>query len=595
MNDIVRQAGQRNRLWRRLGRHGQMSALFGLPDGAMFSAPERQRWPEQRVAVDGLPDAVTPIKATGKTVVFPSAPPSFRQEYAAKGQAITPATPHAQSSGEERAGGRSDPPDPPAAAKSQIVSPAAVVSRSAAARTIPLIPPASGGEQNTWWPRLERLAALHRQQAATDEGAAIPPLTAAVAQQPPASPAKPETASGSLPLQAQPLQASWPVQRMDDGAAPTANEAKLAALGDEGAAPPQAAAIGEVLPTPEAAVAQDRVLQTLSGVNPGKATASSIEYVPPRRTRPASNLSLTGTVQRTPAAPLEQQNILTEIGPLPADLWELLDQAPPVPFATAATDSVLPIQQPENLIPKHPLASFTEKQLSERSPLSFTGTEEGKGELPLFPPAGLTGADMAEMADRAAEDTVAPASTLAQQLGERAMPTRPERQTDIVDALDKSVATLPRPPATDAAAAIEMPFLSATEGMAAPEVAAALEEAVAETEGMSAFLPVETLPPQAANRVASLATAAQKIGHISHEPTAVVSGFASGNEAIVPATTLSEAAVPLLETAASFADALPSTGTGGELDEEELARRVFAQLRQRLAIEWERLRGLTLF
>ena len=89
------------------------------------------------------------------------------------------------------------------------------------------------------------------------------------------------------------------------------------------------------LPTPEQ---QEEVKAKLSGMSSHQPTDSSIEVHMPRRPRPT--LSSSPPVQRQesalsspPASP--SQMVQTEIGPLPADMWEILGE--PVP--TSSTDS----------------------------------------------------------------------------------------------------------------------------------------------------------------------------------------------------------------------------------------------------------------
>lgn len=142
--------------------------------------------------------------------------------------------------------------------------------------------------------------------------------------------------------QSLPLEAVWPVQRKEETVA----------------SPPttDTAATAESSPPPEAQPEEEQVRSALQRVASGQPTHSSVELVAPRRPRPPAPARPRGQTKATPpeASQIEPDSIPasespgpvpqasetepgpetadavpTEIGPLPADLWQLLGQAPP--------------------------------------------------------------------------------------------------------------------------------------------------------------------------------------------------------------------------------------------------------------------------
>ncbi len=206
------------------------------------------------------------------------------------------------------------------------------------------------GEQGS----VQRSAAVgaegsHR-SAETQRGEAtrqfVQPETTAVA------PSERATASAPEPVTALPLETVWPVQRQTTPA-PTSQPAIVQ--------PPAGPMIE--LPAEEANV----VRHTLSRVSSGQPTDSSVELVLPRRPRPTtpkpSTISSGNPVQRQPGEPAAKTEpaapavVQTDIGPLPADLWQILGQEPPAQTAAHADTAVMrAIETAESPTPAQPMA-----------------------------------------------------------------------------------------------------------------------------------------------------------------------------------------------------------------------------------------------
>jgi hypothetical protein len=138
--------------------------------------------------------------------------------------------------------------------------------------------------------------------------------------------------------QATPLEAAWPVERQ---------ESKPKSISP-------AAEAGPILPrhTPE----NDKVADTLRAVSAERPSDSSVEWVPPRKPRPANAPTL---IQRAPdkakasipeaghrdsaaveTAVADSTTVPTQIGTLPADLWQLIGQEPPTIMRTALSEQI---------------------------------------------------------------------------------------------------------------------------------------------------------------------------------------------------------------------------------------------------------------
>jgi hypothetical protein len=223
----------------------------------------------------------------------------------------------------------------------------------------------------------------------------------------------------SQAIQPLPLEAAWPVQRQ---ASPRQREGKPSAFTEEARDANDAYSVdGRNIDTPEITSASLEILgqeehaqvrEALREVSPGKPTDSSVEVITPRRQRPArekdqgiepAEKAAPGAHDRTPSTPeLEplatapgkeipgknfenasdrvlmasedaagKGHLMTEIGPLPVDLWELIGESPqtaqsPMQAASPAT-SAMPVQResfaPQNgqKIPEAP-TGFVQRQ-----------------------------------------------------------------------------------------------------------------------------------------------------------------------------------------------------------------------------------------
>jgi hypothetical protein len=232
-----------------------------------------------------------------------------------------------------------------------LIAPPAAVQRAPAADAPPATP-------DLPQPPTARLAA----RLAEDVAPALPPDVIA-------APQEPESTSDLQPMS---LEAAWPVQR----------------LADESLSPAQASPAELPLPAPQAELAVSpqahQVSSLLQQVEPGQPTDSAVEVVTPRRPRPSllerppsavqkSSLDEASAPRQT-ASPGDTQlagsdMVPTEIGPLPADLWQLIGQSPPAappvtppaePPSSVASASVPVVQlMPQSSARSEPASSQT--------------------------------------------------------------------------------------------------------------------------------------------------------------------------------------------------------------------------------------------
>lgn len=149
------------------------------------------------------------------------------------------------------------------------------------------------------------------------------------AQDRPSTPAREAPVQDKSNEETRPLQAVWPVQRKESGAT-TEREPASDPPSEE---PPVAGSAQKSLPHDDVASLQKvrSALQTMSS----RPTASSVELVLPRRPRPAAQRKPAQQDDTRKEAPEGKKEtvVQTDIGPLPADLWQLLDDgrspAPP--------------------------------------------------------------------------------------------------------------------------------------------------------------------------------------------------------------------------------------------------------------------------
>ncbi|MCB8942766.1 MAG: hypothetical protein H6658_03205 [Ardenticatenaceae bacterium] len=212
--------------------------------------------------------------------------------------------------------------------------------------TEPVVQAAPEKSDEDWggqWQRMKRIMRGH--EAKQTQAGDSPPTASDAAIQRAISAA--ESGSGQpSPAPQPPLQEStgWPIIRK-----------KPEALGKPKtvSAPPPPA------PTPQQ---EAQIRAKLSGINAGQPTDSSIEVHLPRRPRPAApSPASPAPVQRqeSPAVPPpapSSQMVPTEIGPLPADMWELLGE--PVPTISEPGGSEVVARSEEEDEGNEPTASL---------------------------------------------------------------------------------------------------------------------------------------------------------------------------------------------------------------------------------------------
>ncbi len=279
------------------------------------------------------------------------------------------------------------------AAQSVIAPPptetAVAATPAASANPTPAITQTSDAE----WERLKRILRAHERKQTLEKQAQsgpppgepstddAPPATSRV----PRTPAEPEGTSPDVQTPRKPpLEQAWPVQTTVPAGQPVL--------------PPFAPQKTAVPPIATTDPEQERLLRTrLEQVSAGKPTDSSIEVVLPRRPRPVvppkeePQKKLLPFLQRKVDAEAaarqkaEQAMVQTEIGPLPADMWELLGETPP------AEEGELPIGN---------------SQLStvhSQSPLSTHQPPASAGEPPISNPPSLVSEPQSAIANRQSE------------------------------------------------------------------------------------------------------------------------------------------------------------------------------------------------
>jgi hypothetical protein len=332
----------------------------------------------------------------------------------------------------------------------------------------------------------------------------------------------------------QPLQDVWNVERRAGG---DYREGDATSSGRPASSP---GASGDMLPAAEREATSAALARTLDSVESSAPTASRIEMVTPRRSRaavaaalrapedltPATRASLPApdaetTARGTPAtaAPAfagEPPLIHTDIGPLPADLWQFLDQTPP-----------------ESTVPLQPRPS------AQTQPPSQQGAGD-TGATPNEPPPST------QTQPRSQAPLQAPSQTL-QALPAGTWPT---------PAWPQPLAPHPEPR-----------ILPDTHDAAVTAVQPAQPQAVRSLP--AAPTRPHPTPPEAAPAPMT---------------TIQLSPAATPPDAI-PATASNASAPPV----SAPGSPPPSAPAAPEIDVEELARQVYARLRQRLLLEWERI------
>ncbi len=193
---------------------------------------------------------------------------------------------------------------------------------------------------------------------------------------PPDWPPLPADDASDATVSAPPLQEVWQVERRGG--------LRVRAESDGDAPPPTVRRPRDN--TASVSAEPSMVAQVLDGVEAGRPTRSSIENLPPRRPRPAHP-----PVQRSPVAPSPTEgmpgppsaaliaaevapptSVETAIGPLPADLWELIGEPLP-PASEAVPGQSAPAPKGETVstrpsVPTRRPSERPESSILQRSP-----------------------------------------------------------------------------------------------------------------------------------------------------------------------------------------------------------------------------------
>ena len=594
--------GMNNPLWRRVQRHAQMSAIFGAPQPAARSAPTA-------VSLQ-FAAPVTPLPADPLLVADspPPAPPAPRPT--------------------------------PAAATS--VMPAVAAPPSQPPPITPSVPPAAG-DSDPGWRRLQSIFSLHQQKKQTEESAtppaalpslprppdlAPPPIRpsaappAAAPAAPPPSPSEPSSSRQPLPLEA-----VWPVQKAAGAAAAPAVQRSP----EPTTSPRQAPAI----PDDEA----QKVDSELRRVAPGQATDSPIELLMPSRPRPKR-----AQAQEKPATPPAPEAaaphrppadpeaavpplpdvIATDVGPLPADLWETLGETPPRPTDTPPAPGAA-VPQPA-LPPAAPPNSPTFKESAATAPTAVsTQAHDPASPAPPTEPAApppTPGHPPAEIVQRAIDAGAEPKPALAGV--PLPSPRTPAAAATPLAEPRPATGSQPAPAAATIAAAPIAPAAVGSQSsisVSAPAtelprahpprfdpLPAATTAAPPPAPAKETIAPAASQPPVSMKETAAPAAAKRAV---TAEATAVQRAVSQAEAAPAPTMVQRQPQMPSMQTAAA---ALPTfslppaavdaaavleseifekeeeTGAA-DFDIDELSRRVYQALKRKLAVEWERGHG----
>jgi hypothetical protein len=308
------------------------------------------------------------------------------------------------------------PPSQPIPTQKSQITPEAVSpptkSQADSGSAIPVLPPSKAGQVENLTPINEQpsqaLQSLPSSQSIRPEPETQEISTTASENQAPLS---------GYPLQAEPLQAAWPVQRLESPvppfSIPQSDQAPLREeAGPEALTEPTVVSSHREEIAPLSVTPESQLQDVLDQVRPGQVSDSSIELIPPRKPRPRSrkpsppvaspamnesidsqsgftstadetipsNHPTTSSIQRQLAdnrskvaqaginkvskddssAPgiTPEELVPTEIGPLPGDLWRLLGQSPPktkpTPSSAAAPSAEITVMEQQSALePSH--------------------------------------------------------------------------------------------------------------------------------------------------------------------------------------------------------------------------------------------------
>lgn len=486
----------------------------------------------------------------------------------------------------------------PSATSTPMATPASAPSRIADAAIIQL-PVVQKPEQRSAARLAQPEAPMTQRRVATAAPTTASASLPAVSQPAPAPTVEPKRAEpallsaalpeevGAMEVSAEeqplPLQAVWPVTQME-GRNLSLGEARLPDV-------PSA-----TLAATDPALHAD-IRQKLVSIPSQQATDAAVDVIPPRRARPAprarerteNSLSAAAAtpdkapvqqaaadqsgapVQRSPV--IEPRLVETPVGPLPADLWQLIGQTPPL----SATPEPTPKSAIANVHGHGPTVARLAP--ADRAPVE-------QEQLPVVQPA-LTGANPDVSAPPPSLQLSAIAAPALAVAATTAIGGAPETATD--------VAMIPIQP-------VSAPATIASSQAANAVVQRRFANLAAEAESTVSLPPPVVLPldndrvgtakavveePMLLSSPVSASGRHVAVKATSHPPRPPESSAASATiQRQVDSTVASEPATvsPALTELSTVEKKTPP------IDTDELARQVYARLRRKLVIERERLR-----
>lgn len=378
-------------------------------------------------------------------------------------------------------------------------------------------------------------------------------------------------------LQMAPLEATWQVERrgstMAQDSAPPSEEQKSNTR-------------GPTVPATEAPA-------------PARMTRSSIEIIPPRRPRPqATPQTVVPQVRHAAAAQPEEGLVRTEIGPLPADLWTLINEPAPAPEAVQEGPATMRTAMP-NPEGAPALAIHDHAGAETDSAVSKGQVRQPASSPPSVQPEPAASATWSSAAVQAAQGTARPEAaggvetwTLPEAViqAQTVFPpaTAGEGARDILTNETTARATNSRVNETTDTGESDTTFsiqAADTRESAAPQEPAATDALDAE-DGTTVRRDVQrhAITKPAMRDGAEADQGAPQLMQARNRPAPP---RAAGTIQRTVQVSEVETAAPQPPFEARGAEAQE----GGGFDLEELARRVYAEIKRRLSIERERSRG----
>lgn len=347
-----RSARPQNALMRRMQRYITASTIFRSPEAEQTAANDTiQRATSSTVKASLLPSpsplpmgrtvdasGVAPMPSTD---VFQAGLPSEPMAPPPNVDPVTAAIDHVEQM--QRSPQAQMPPSAPPTPTPSQTAQTIPTTVEPAPSTPPVVDPVSKtGDEDDFggaWGRLQRIFKEHDAKNTQEGGSPTPPEIQRTASEetavPPTHPSDAiqravDAAESATPKKA-PLESIWPVKQTDTPA-PESDEPVVMDLHDK-----------PVSTDPIQPPAQEETIRRkLGDVTADKRTDSSIELHLPRRPRPAqiqakqepgdANKSFWDRLRKAEGKPeTVQRTVDTEIGPLPADMWEMLGETPPSP------------------------------------------------------------------------------------------------------------------------------------------------------------------------------------------------------------------------------------------------------------------------